>query len=132
MLSTSRNFRQGAPRSTAMCQLGQRPRLLKGLVSTVRLVSRQHLGMPFPAGPTALMRLRRYVALLGVVVALNACEGGKEAVGLDDEQPTASVPAGPSALHVTAMSGSQINLAWTDNSANESDHPTPPREARRR
>jgi hypothetical protein len=32
----------------------------------------------------------------------------------------ASVPTAPSALTATAVSGSQINLAWTDNSINES------------
>jgi hypothetical protein len=54
------------------------------------------------------------------VVAFNAAGGSSPSnVAETTTLAAASVPAAPSSLTATAVSSSQINLSWTDNSSNE-------------
>src|SRR5579859_935922 len=65
------------------------------------------------AGRAALIRLLLLCAILNLPFAVPA-NAGKTSGG----KPTA--PAAPSNLTATAVSSSQINLSWQDNSSNES------------
>ena len=70
------------------------------------VTSYQHTGLS--AGSLVYYRVR----------AVNS--SGNSAYSSVASATTPSVPAAPSGLTATAVSGSQINVAWTDNSGNES------------
>ena len=67
----------------------------------------------------------RFLKIIGCIVllALVGCSGGGESSTLGSVFPSdptsAIVPSAPSGLRATAASSNQINLAWTDNSNNE-------------